>query len=61
MKAKKFWIQDAIKKKGSLHKTLGIKKGEKIPEKALKNAEHSKNSTTRKRAFLAETLKKFHR
>jgi hypothetical protein len=52
------WIQGAIKKKGALHKTLGVPEGKKIPEKKIKKAEHSKNPTTRKRAVLAETLKK---
>ncbi len=55
------WIQNAIKKPGSLRKSLGVKKGEKIPESKLKKAEHSKNKKTRKRANLAETLKKMHR
>ena len=53
----KMWIQDAIKKPGSLKKSLHVKKGEKIPEKKLEKAEHSKNPKTRKRAVLAETLK----
>jgi len=52
------WIQDVIKKPGALRKTLKVKKGEKIPEAKLKKAEHSKNPKTRKRAQLAETLKK---
>jgi len=52
------WIQKAIKKPGALRKSLGVKKGEKIPEKKLKKAEHSKDPKTRKRAILAETLKK---
>ena len=55
---KKKWIAGAIKHPGALHKELHVKKGEKIPEKKLKKAEHSKNPTTRKRAVLAETLKK---
>jgi len=59
--AKDMWIASAIKKPGALRKTLKIKKGEKIPAKALKKAEHSKNALTRKRAFLAETLKKMHK
>lgn len=58
--AKKF-IQEAIKKPGALRKSLHVKKGEKIPEKKLEKAEHSKNPTTRKRAVLAETLKKMHK
>ena len=55
------WISGAIKKPGALRKSLGVKKGEKIPEKALKKAEKSKNPTTRKRAVLAETLRKFNK
>lgn len=57
--AKENWIAGAIKKPGSLRKSLGVKKGEKIPEKKLEKAEKSKNPTTRKRAVLAETLRKF--
>jgi hypothetical protein len=56
----KKWIQGAIKHPGALRKSLKVKKGEKIPESKLKAAEHSKNPTTRKRANLAETLKKMH-
>jgi hypothetical protein len=55
------FIQKAIKHPGALHKTLGVPEGEKIPEKKLKKAEHSKNPTTKKRAVLAETLKKMHK
>ena len=51
------WIQKAVKKPGALHKSLGVKKGEKIPESKLKKAEHSKNPLLKKRAVLAETLK----
>jgi hypothetical protein len=56
--AKEKWIQGAIKKPGSLRKTLGVKKGDKIPEYKLDKADHSNNAKTRKRARLAETLKK---
>ncbi len=55
------WIKDAIKKPGSLRKELHVKKGEKIPEKKLEKAEHSKNPKLKKRAVLAETLKKMHK
>jgi hypothetical protein len=55
------WIQEAIKKPGALKKSLGVKKGEKIPEAKLKKAEHSKNPITAKRAHLAETLKNMHK
>ncbi len=58
--AKKF-IANAIKKPGALRKSLHVKKGEKIPEAKLEKAEHSKNPKTRKRAVLAETLKKMHK
>ena len=61
MAEKKNWIAGAIKKPGALRESLHVKKGEKIPEKKLKQAEHSKNPTTRKRAVLAETLKKMHK
>lgn len=57
----KMWIAGAIKKPGALRKSLGVKKGEKIPAKALKKAEKSKNPKTRKRAILAETLSKFNK
>ena len=58
---KKKWIKGAIKHPGALHKVLGVKKGEKIPESKLEKAENSKNPTTAKRAHLAETLKKMHK
>ena len=59
--AEKKWIQNAIKHKGALRESLGVKKGEKIPAAKLKKAEHSKNPITRKRAVLAETLEKMHK
>jgi hypothetical protein len=58
MAEKKHWISGAIKKPGALHKALHVKEGEKIPESKLKKAEHSKNPLMKKRANLAETLKK---
>lgn len=61
MKDKKNFIKDAIKKPGALHKALHIKEGEKIPASKLKAAEHSKSPLMRKRANLAETLKKMHK
>lgn len=54
--ANKLWIQGAIKHKGALRKELHVKKGEKIPEKKLEKATHSKNKTLAKRANLAKTL-----
>jgi hypothetical protein len=58
---KKKWIQKAIKHPGALRKTLHVKEGEKISASKLKKAEHSKSPTTRKRAHLAETLRKLHK
>lgn len=57
----KNFIKKAIKHPGALRAQLHVKKGEKIPASKLKKAEHSKNPTTRKRAVLAETLKKMHK
>ena len=55
---KKHWIKDAIKKPGALRKELHVPKGKNIPEKKLEKAEKSKNPVEKKRAELAETLKK---
>lgn len=52
------FIQKAIKHPGALRESLHIKKGHKIPEAKLEKAAHSKNPTLKKRAVLAETLKK---
>lgn len=60
MAEKKKWIQDAIKKPGSLRAELHIKKGKKIPEKTLEKAA-KKPGKEGKRARLAETLKGFHK
>lgn len=59
--AKGGWIKDAIKKPGSLRKSLGVKEGEKIPMSKLEKASHSKNPTTAKRANLAMTLRSFNK
>lgn len=61
-KKPKHWIQNAInpETKGALHKSLGVATDKKIPEKKLEKATHSKNALTRKRANLAETLRKYH-
>lgn len=55
--AKKNWIADAIKKKGSLRKELGAKKGKTIPKAKLAKAV-KKGGKLGKRAVLAETLSK---
>jgi hypothetical protein len=54
--ATKNWIQNAIKKPGSLRKELGVKAGKPIPEKKLAAAA-KKPGKLGKRARLAETLK----
>mgnify|MGYP003331936924 CR=1 FL=1 len=51
------WIQDAIKKPGSLRKSLKVKAGEKIPAKTLASAA-KKSGKIGQRARLAQTLKK---
>lgn len=51
------WIQKAIKKPGSLRKTAGVKKGEKIPVSKLAELA-KKGGKTGKRALLAMTLRK---
>lgn len=57
----KKWIKNAIEGgKGKLHAHLGVPEGEKIPEHKLMAATHSKNSTVRKEAALAVTLKGMH-
>jgi hypothetical protein len=50
------WIQSAIKKPGSLRKTLGVKAGEKIPASKL-SAAANKSGITGRRARLAMTLR----
>jgi len=55
------WIKGAIKHPGSLHKSLHVPEGEKIPAKKLAKAEHSQDPHIRKQAALAETLKKLHK
>ena len=55
--AKKNWINGAIKKPGSLRRSLGIKKGQKIPAKKLAAAA-KKPGKLGQRARLAQTLRK---
>ena len=50
------WIQSAIKKPGALRKSLGVKKGEKIPAGKLAAAA-KKPGKMGQRARLAQTLK----
>jgi hypothetical protein len=50
------WIQEAVKKPGALRKSLGVKKGEKIPAGKLAAAA-KKPGKMGQRARLAQTLK----
>lgn len=54
----KNWIKGAIKKPGSLRKSLRIKAGQKIPAKKL-NAAAKKGGKLGQRARLAKTLRGF--
>ena len=54
---KKNWIQKAIKKPGSLRKSLKVKKGDKIPASKLRAAA-KKPGKLGQRARLAMTLNK---
>tara|TARA_R100001163_G_scaffold28679_1_gene22964 strand:- start:355 stop:537 length:183 start_codon:yes stop_codon:yes gene_type:complete len=58
--ADKKWIQKAIKKPGALRRSLGIKKGKKIPAKKLAAAAKKKGKLGQ-RARLAITFKKMRR
>lgn len=55
--AKGGWIKEAIKKPGALRKSLGVKKGEKIPAKKLAAAS-KKPGKMGQRARFAQTLAK---
>ena len=57
---KKKWIASATKKKGALHRKLGVPEGETIPKSSLKRAAKSKG-TLGKEARLAITLSKISR
>ena len=58
-RAKKNFIQGAIKKPGALHRDLGVPQGEKIPTAKLAAAA-KKPGKVGQRARFAETLKKMH-
>ena len=59
-KEKKLNIQKAIKKPGALRKSLGVKKGEKIPPSKL-DAAAKKGGKLGQRARFAKTLKKLNK
>lgn len=54
------WIQGAIKKKGALHKELGVPMDKKIPAKVLNKAAKA-GGKLGQRARLAKTLKKINK
>lgn len=54
------WIKSAIEHPGALRRSLHVPEGETIPAKKLAKAAHSSNPTMRKRAALAQTLRKLH-
>lgn len=60
MANKQNWIKSAIKKRGQLHKDLGVPVNKTIPTKKLKEAA-KKGGKIGKRARLAQTLKKMHK
>lgn len=49
-----------IKHPGKLHRDLGIAEGQKIPERRITAALHSKNPALRKEANFARNAKKWH-
>ena len=57
---KKNWIQKAVKKPGALRKSLGVKKGQKLPASKLRAAA-KKPGKMGQRARLAMTFKKMKR
>jgi len=58
-KSGSYWIAGAIKKPGSLRKSLGVKEGQKIPAAKLAAAAKKPGKLGR-RARLAQTLRKMH-
>jgi len=55
----KNWISGAIKKPGSLRRSLGVKAGQKIPASKLRSAA-KKGGKMGRRARLALTLRHMH-
>lgn len=55
-RAKKNWVQGAIKRPGQLHRDLGVPQGQKIPAAKLASAA-KRDDKIGQRARLAETMK----
>lgn len=58
-RAKKIFMQTAVKRPGALHRKLRVPMDKKIPEMKLEKASHSKNRLLQKEAVLAETFNKY--
>jgi hypothetical protein len=58
MAKKKHWIQDAIKKPGAFTEWCKRQGYEGVTRECIEKGKKSPNPTTRRRAYLAETLKK---
>ena len=56
----KNWIKGAIKRPGALRKSLGVKKGQRIPASKLAAAA-KKGGKLGQRARLAQTLRRMHK
>ncbi len=54
-KQQQYWIGEAIERPGALRKSLGIRRGDKIPEEELASAA-KKPGKLGQRARLAQTL-----
>jgi len=59
-KRKKFWIQKAVGKSGSLHKALKVPEGKKIPASKLK-VKKGDSTSLKKKKVLAKTLSKMNK
>lgn len=57
----KKWIQNSGMQKGKLHRRLGVPEDQTIPDTKLQAAAHSPNTSLRREAVLAQTLKHLHR
>ena len=56
------WIKAATENgKGNLHRSLGVKQGQIIPQAKIMKAEHADNPRVAKQARLAETLEHLHK
>jgi hypothetical protein len=56
--AKKKWIQEAIKKPGAFTEWCKRRGYSGVNQKCIEEGKRSPNPTTRRRAYLAETLRK---